>query len=51
MSMSTYELPMRLMGVFLIPVLYAAVKIAAGILILHFGKKYAKKAGEEREHE
>mgnify|MGYP005807174969 CR=1 FL=1 len=31
----------------LLPVLYAAIKIAAGILVLHFGKKYAQKYKEE----
>ena len=32
---------------FLIPVLYAAFKIAAGILVLHFGTRYADKVKEE----
>ena len=32
---------------FLIPVLYASLKIAAGVLVLHFGKRYADKVKEE----
>ena len=32
---------------FLIPLLYAALKIAAGVLVLHFGKRYADKVKEE----
>lgn len=36
------------MGIFLlIPVLYAVLKIAAGALILHYGKQYAKRVEEE----
>lgn len=36
--------------ILLIPVLYAALKIAAGILILRYGKRYADKVKrEERE--
>ena len=31
------------MGVLLFPALYAAVKIAAGVLVLYFGKRYVKK--------
>lgn len=44
-------MPMQIIGIFLLPVLYAAVKIAAGVLVLHFGKRYAKKVmeGERRE--
>lgn len=36
--------------IFLLPALYAAIKIAAGVLVLHFGKRYAKKAIEEENH-
>jgi|GEM_PF-2595919 len=36
---------------FLLPALYAAVKIAAGILVLHFGKRYAKKVIAEEKRE
>ena len=36
--------------IFLIPVLYAVLKIAAGILVLRYGKRYAEKVErEERE--
>ena len=38
------------MGAFLlIPVLYAALKIVAGVLVLRYGKRYAEKVkrGEE----
>ena len=35
--------------ILLIPVLYAAVKIAAGILVLHYGKRYAEKVKQEEE--
>ena len=36
------------MGTFLlIPVLYAGLKIVAGVLVLHYGKRYAEK--EKRE--
>ena len=31
----------------LIPALYAVLKIAAGVLVLHYGKQYAKKVEEE----
>lgn len=31
----------------LIPVLYAAVKIVAGVLVLKYGKRYADKVKEE----
>lgn len=31
----------------LIPLLIAAVKITAGILVLHYGKRYAKSIEEE----
>lgn len=31
----------------LIPVLYAGIKIAAGILVLHYGKRYADKVKEQ----
>ena len=37
------------MGILLFPALYAAVKIAAGVLVLHFGKRYVqKKLREEK---
>ena len=45
--MMSFYTPARLLGIFLLPALYAAVKIAAGILVLHFGKRYAKKVIEE----
>ena len=32
-------------GVLLFPALYAAVKIAAGVLVLYFGKGMYKRAG------
>lgn len=36
-------------GILLFPALYAAVKIAAGVLVLYFGKRYVrKKMGEEK---
>ena len=35
------------MGILLFPALYAAVKIAAGVLVLHFGKRYVQKRMEE----
>lgn len=36
-------------GILLFPALYAAVKIAAGVLVLHFGKRYVqKKLREEK---
>ena len=34
-------------GVLLFPALYAAVKIAAGVLVLYFGKRHAQKKREE----
>ena len=34
---------------FLIPVLYAGLKIVAGVLILHYGKRYADKVKEEQD--
>ena len=37
------------MGILLFPALYAAVKIAAGVLVLHFGKQYIKKKMGEKE--
>ena len=36
------------MGVLLFPALYAAVKIAAGVLVLHLGKRYVRKRVEEK---
>jgi hypothetical protein len=45
MMMST----MGVTAILLIPALYAAVKIAAGILVLHYGKRYADKVREEEE--
>lgn len=33
----------------LIPVLYAGLKIAAGILVLRYGKRYADKVKEKEE--
>lgn len=36
--------------IFLIPVLYAVLKIVAGVLVLRYGKRYAEKVErEERE--
>ncbi len=35
--------------ILLIPVLYAALKIVAGILVLHYGKRYAEKVKREEE--
>lgn len=35
-------------GVLLFPALYAAVKIAAGVLVLYFGKRYVRKRMEEK---
>ena len=35
-------------GVLLFPALYAAVKIAAGVLVLHLGKRYVRKRMEEK---
>ena len=37
------------MGILLFPALYAAVKIGAGVLVLHFGKRYVKKRMEEEQ--
>ena len=34
---------------FLIPVLYAGLKIVAGVLILHYGKRCADKVKEEQD--
>ena len=34
-------------GILLFPALYAAVKIAAGVLSLHFGKRYVQKKLKE----
>lgn len=31
------------------PVLYAGLKIVAGVLILHYGKRYADKVKEEQD--
>ena len=36
------------MGVLLFPALYAAVKIAAGVLVLYFGKRYVRKRVEKK---
>ena len=36
-------------GILLLPALYAVVKIAAGVLVLHFGKQYIKKKMGEKE--
>ena len=33
--------------ILLIPVLYAALKIAAGVLVLRYGKRYADKVKRE----
>nr|WP_325298264.1 hypothetical protein [uncultured Dysosmobacter sp.] len=33
--------------VLLIPLLYAVIKIAAGVLVLKYGKRYADKVKEE----
>ena len=33
----------------LIPVLYAGLNIVAGVLILHYGKRYADKVKEEQD--
>lgn len=33
----------------LIPVMYAALKIVAGVLVLHYGKRYAEKVKREEE--
>ena len=38
-----------LSALFLIPVLYAGLKIVAGVLILHYGKRYADKVKEEQD--
>ena len=35
-------------GVLWLPALYAVVKIAAGVLVLHYGKRYAKRVEEEK---
>ena len=35
--------------VLLLPLLYAAVKIVAGILVLKYGKRYAEKVKAEEE--
>ena len=35
--------------ILLIPVLYAGIKIAAGILVLRYGKRYADKVKEQEE--
>ena len=34
-------------GILLFPALYAAAKIAAGVLVLYFGKRHAQKKREE----
>ena len=35
-------------GVLLFPALYAAVKIAVGVLVLYFGKRYVRKRVEKK---
>ena len=35
--------------ILLIPVLYAALKIVAGVLILRYGRRYAEKVKREEE--
>ena len=35
--------------ILLIPVLYAALKIVAGVLVLRYGKRYAEKVKREEE--
>ncbi|WP_295587456.1 hypothetical protein [uncultured Oscillibacter sp.] len=35
--------------ILLIPVLYAGIKIVAGILVLRYGKRYADKVKEQEE--
>lgn len=37
----------RVGALLLIPVLYALLKIAAGVLILHYGKRYADRVKED----
>ena len=34
-------------GVIWFPVLYGVLKIAAGLLVVHYGKRYAKRVREE----
>ena len=41
------ELDVFPMGVLLLPALYAAVKIVAGILVLYFVRRYVQKRREE----
>ena len=36
-------------GVLWLPALYGIIKVVAGVLVLHFGKQYAKR-GEEEEN-
>ena len=38
-------------GILLFPALYAAAKIAAGVLVLYFGKRYVKKRMEEAQQQ
>ena len=37
------------MGILWLPLLYGALKIIAGILVLHYGKRYADQIKEEEE--
>lgn len=46
MMNSGHMIPMTV-GILLYPVLCAAVKIAAGVLVLKYGKRYAEKVLEE----
>ncbi len=39
----------RVGALLLIPVLYAILKIAAGALILHYGKQYADRVKEDEQ--
>lgn len=45
MSMST--VPVIVLQALLAPTLYAVLKIVAGVLVLHYGKRYADQVKEE----
>lgn len=45
--MSVSAVPVVMLRAMLVPALYAVVKIAAGVLVLKYGKRYADKVKEE----
>lgn len=45
--MSTSTVHVIVLQAFLVPTLYAVIKIVAGVLVLKYGKRYADKVKEE----